>query len=311
MSTPRKPKVSLWAELAKNKELVVMVAPVILYFLVFSYLPMLGVYLAFTHFNFNGGLFGSPFVGMDNFQFLFESNILVHLTVNTILYNIAFIIFGTVTSMAAAVFLSEMRSRTLKKGTQSIIFLPYFISYVLLSVFVYNLFNYEHGSFNTVLKALGMPPVDMYSDPEAWKYILVLFHVWKWLGYTSVIYLAAITSIDSSLYEAAAIDGAGVLQKTRYITLPQLMPTFMVILMFNIGTILKGQFDLFWQIIGSNGQLYEATDIIDTYVYRTLTQNFDMGMATAAGLYQSVFGFVLVMTVNWILRKRSPENALF
>ena len=311
MKKPKSPKVRVWAELAKNRELVIMVAPVVLYFFVFSYLPMLGVYLAFTRFNFNGGLFGSPFVGLENFQFLFESNILVHLTVNTILYNIAFIIFGTVTAMAAAIFLSEMRSRFLKKGAQSVLFPPYFISYVLLSVFVYNLFNYEHGSFNTIRKALGLDPIDMYADPDSWRWILVLFHVWKWLGYTSVIYLAAITGIDSTLYEAASIDGAGILQKTRYITLPQLVPTFMVILMFNIGTILKGQFDLFWQIIGGNGQLFDATDIIDTYVYRTLTQNFDMGMATAAGLYQSVFGFVLVITVNAILRRRSPENALF
>ena len=190
-------------------------------------------------------------------------------------------------------------------------FLPYFVSFVLMAAFVYNIFNYEFGTLNTILKNLGVAPIDMYSVKGAWKYILIFFHVWKQLGYCSVIYMAAILGIDEQIYEAAEIDGAHIFQKIWYVILPQIRTTFFVILMFNLGSIMRGQFDLFWQIVGNNSLLFKATDIIDTYVYRTLTTSFDMGMATAAGLYQSVFGLVLVLSVNTFLRKKSPENALF
>jgi putative aldouronate transport system permease protein len=180
-----------------------------------------------------------------------------------------------------------------------------------MAAFTYNIFNYEHGTLNTVLKSLRLEPVQMYSKPEAWKYILVSFHVWKWLGYSSVIYLAAIVGIDPEIFEAAQIDGANVFHRVWHIMVPHITTTFFVILMFNLGTIMRGQFDLFWNIIGNNGLLFDATDIIDTYVYRTLTTSFNMGMSTAAGLYQSVFGLVLVLVVNTSLRRASPENALF
>ena len=306
-----KPHAGLVHELKKNRSLFVLISPGVLFALVFSYIPLAGLYFAFTRFNFRDGLWNSPFVGLQNFDFLFRSSILLGITKNTILYNIAFIIFGNLTAILAAVFLSEIRSRRFKKITQSIMFLPYFVSFVLIAAFVYNLFNYEYGTLNNILRGFGLEPVDLYSETGIWKYILVAFHVWKQLGYCSVIYMAAILGIDDAIYEAAEIDGAHVFQKVWYVVLPQIVSTFFVILMFNIGSILKGQFDLFWQVIGNNSLLYKATDIIDTYVYRTLTTTFDMGMATAAGLYQSVFGLVLVTIVNAILKKTSPENALF
>ncbi|MFF2092812.1 ABC transporter permease [Paenibacillus sp. NPDC058174] len=297
-------------EIMRNKTLFLMIAPTLLFFILFSYIPMVGVYYAFTKFDFDGGLFGSEFVGMQNFAFLYKSGILWNLTKNTVLYNIAFIIVGNVMQIVCAVFLAQLSSKFFKKTAQSIMFLPYFLSWVLVGAFVFNLFS-DLGVVNTVLKQIGLQPYDFYIETAPWKYIIVFFHIWKGIGYGTVIYLAAIMSISDEYYEAAKIDGANIFQQIRSITLPLLMPTFILLILFSLGGILKGQFDLFYQIIGNNGMLYEATDIIDTYVFRSLTINFDIGMGTAAGLYQSFFGFVLIMTVNYIIRKTREEYALF
>jgi putative aldouronate transport system permease protein len=198
-----------------------------------------------------------------------------------------------------------------RKFTQSFMFLPFFLSFVLIGAFVFNLFNFENGVVNTFLRAVGLPPYDFYLSTEPWKYIIVFFSVWKGLGYGMIIYLAAIMSISDEFHEAAKIDGANIFQRTRHIILPLLIPTFVLLILLSLGGILKGQFDLFFQIIGNNGMLYETTDIIDTYVYRSLTVNFDIGMGTAAGLYQSAFGFVLVLLVNYVIKKTREDYALF
>lgn len=307
-------KNALFKEISKNRMLFLMILPVLIYFVIFSYLPMVGVYFAFTRFDFRGGLFGSPFIGLENFEFLFaggENAIVWILTRNTILYNLAFILIGNILQIVTAVILSELPGRFFKKISQSVMFLPYFISFVLVGVFVYNIFSYEYGLFNNLLRSFGKEPIDFYSTPSVWKYILVTANVWKGLGYGTVIYLAAIMGIDRSLYEAADIDGANIFKKIRYVTLPLLKPTFILLLLFSLGTILKGQFDLFYQVVGNNGMLYEATDIIDTYVYRALVLNFDIGLGTAAGLYQSFFGLLLILTVNGIIRKINSDYALF
>ena len=301
----------LIAELRKNKILFLMIAPVLVFFVVFSYFPMVGVYYAFTNYNFDGGLFGSPFVGMQNFKFLYESGALLSLTKNTVLYNLAFIFIGNLLQLICAIFLSELASKWFKKTAQSIMFLPFFISFVLVGAFVFNLFNTETGVINALLRQFGLPSYDFYMNTEPWKYIIVFFNVWKGLGYGTVIYLAAIMSISDEYHEAAKIDGANIFHRIRYITIPMLIPTFILLILLSLGGILKGQFDLFYQVIGNNGMLYETTDIIDTYVYRSLAVNFDIGMGTAAGLYQSLFGFVLVMTVNWIIKKTREDYALF
>ncbi|GAB2701313.1 ABC transporter permease [Paenibacillus thermoaerophilus] len=300
-----------WSELSRNKLMFLMVAPALLFFIVFSYLPMAGVYLAFTKFTFEGGIFGSPFIGMENFRFLYQSGTLWNLTKNTVLYNLAFIFIGNFLQLACAIFLSQIGNKYFIKTTQSILFLPFFISWVLVGAFVFNLFNSDTGVVNTLLKQLGMQPYDFYLNTAPWKYIIVFFHVWKGLGYGTVIYLAAIMSISDEYYEAAEIDGANIFQQIRSITIPLLTPTFVLLIIFSLGGILKGQFDLFYQIIGNNGILYDATDIIDTYVYRSLAVNFDIGMGTAAGLYQSFFGFLLVVFVNWIVKKIREDYALF
>jgi putative aldouronate transport system permease protein len=298
-------------ELSRNKILFLMVAPALLFFAIFSYLPMVGVYLAFTKFTFDGGILGSPFVGMENFKFLYHSGTLWNLTKNTVLYNLAFIFIGNFLQLVCAIFLSQIGNKLFKKVTQSVMFLPFFISWVLVGAFVFNLFNSDNGVVDTLLKQMGMQPYDFYLNTAPWKYIIVFFSVWKGLGYGTVVYLAAIMSISDEYYEAAEIDGANIFQQIRSITIPLLMPTFILLIIFSIGGILKGQFDLFYQIIGNNGILYDATDIIDTYVYRSLAVNFDIGMGTAAGLYQSLFGFVLVITVNYIVKKVREDYAIF
>jgi len=298
-------------ELRKNRVLFVMLLPAIFYFVIFRYIPMIGVYMAFTKYDYIGGIFGSPFVGMNNFRFLYISGALYNITKNTVLYNIAFLITGNISQVMVAIFISEIPGRYYKKVTQSLMFLPYFVSYVLVGFVVYNILNYETGLLNSILISLNCEPVNLYGSVGAWKYILVLFNIWKGIGYGSVIYLAAIMGIDREIYEAAKIDSANIFQQTRYITIPMLKPTFIILLLLQLGNILRGQFELFYQIIGSNGTLYKATDIIDTYVFRALVNSFDVGMGTAVGLYQSFFGFVLIMTVNAVVKKISPDYALF
>lgn len=288
-----------------------MIAPTLIFFFINSYVPMVGIYFAFTRFDFNGGLFGSPFVGLENFKFLWKSGVLWTLTRNTVAYNLAFIVFLNVAAIFCAILLSEMTGRYFKKITQSVMFLPYFISFVLLNAIAYNMFNYDTGFVNATLKSWGSNPVDIYNTPSAWVILLVMFYVWKNVGYTMVIYLATITGISDEYYEAAKIDGANIFQRIWFITVPMLKPTFIILLLFALGSIMKGQFDLFYQLIGNNGILYNATDILDTYVFRSLKVTFDIGMATSAGLYQSIFGFVLIITVNYLIKKSNDEYALF
>ena len=298
-------------ELKQNKILFIMLIPALLYFFINNYLPIIGIYFAFTRFSFSGGLFGSPFVGMENFRFLWESGKLSMLTINTVGYNIAFIFTSNFMQILCAILLSRIGNKYFKKTTQSIMFLPYFVSYVILNVIVYNLFNYDVGFINGVLRSMGSAPFDAYNNPGIWRFLMVIFYLWKQTGYGTVIYLATITSISPELYEAAEIDGANVFQQIRYITIPLLVPTFITLLLFSLGGIMKGQFDLFYQVIGNNGVLYDVTDIMDTFVYRSLKQDFDIGMSTAAGLYQSVFGFIVIMVTNTLIKRGHPEQALF
>lgn len=299
------------SSLLKNRTLWLMLLPVILYFIVFSYIPMAGIWLAFTKFDFRLGFFKSPFVGLKNFSYLFKSGILARLLRNTILYNLAFLLGGNVAQMVSAVFLSDLKNKHFVKISQNIIFLPYFISWVLVGLFSYALFNVDNGVINSMLRSFGLNEYNFYLKPKAWPAIIIFFQIWKGLGYGSVIYLSVISSIEQDVYESARIDGATKWQQVRYITLPMVKPTFILLVMFNLGSILKGQFQLFYQLVGNNGTLFNTTDIIDTYVYRSLTVNFDIGMGSAAGVFQSVFGCILVLLVNAIVRKINDDLALF
>ena len=298
-------------ELKKNKVLFLMLLPMVAYFIVFHYVPMPGAYIAFVNYNIGKGIFGSEFVGLKNFEFLVKNGDLWRITRNTILYNLAFLILGNVFQVAFAIMISEMSSKWYKKLSQSIILLPHFISYVIVGVFAYNLFNYSYGFANTMLTTLGFERHEFYSDPGIWKYIIVFFNLWKNTGYGMIIYLSAITGINKELYESVYIDGANNWQRIRYITIPMLKPTFILLLLFGLGGILRGSFDLFYNLIGTNSVLYPQTDIIDTYVFRSLVGQFNLPLGAAVGFYQSVFGLIVVLTVNFIVKRVEPDYALF
>jgi putative aldouronate transport system permease protein len=306
-----KKKRAFLEELSRNRVLFLMLTPAAVFFIINNYIPMIGIYYAFTRFNFRGGLFRSPFIGLQNFRFLVQSGKLISLTVNTIGYNIAFILVSNVLQIFFAIILSRIIGTVFRRITQSLIFLPYFVSYVILNAIVFSVFNYETGYLNTILTSLGGGRLNVYAMPWIWRILMVVFYLWKSLGYGTVIYLAAIMGISQEYYEAAKIDGAGVMQQIIRITLPMLAPTFIILLLFALGGIMRGHFDLFYQVIGNNGLLYDATDILDTYVYRSLKQDFDVGMGTAAGIYQSIIGFAIIMTTNWLIKKSQSDYVLF
>lgn len=298
--------------LKKNRLLILMCLPAIIFFLVFSYLPMPGLYLAFIRFNYAQGIFNSPFVGLENFRFLILSGKLWELTKNTVLYNAAFILIGSSLQVCVAVLLNEIASKKFKKFSQTIMFLPHFISFVLVGLFAYNILSYDFGVLNTFLRSVGLDPVKAYSTPEVWPIIIVVTHLWKSTGYGSIIYFATIMGIDPQIIEASQIDGANVFQKIRFIILPSIRPTFVILLLFSIGSILRGNFQLFYNMVGSsNSMLFETTDIIETFVFRALINNFNFSLGSAVSLYQSVFGFALIMVSNWVVRKIEPDYALF
>ena len=288
-----------------------MCLPAIIYFFAFSYMPMPGVYVAFVKYNYRDGIFGSKFVGLQNFEFLAESGKLLTLTKNTILYNLAFILLGNLLAVVVAILLNEMRSKWFKKVSQTMMFLPYFISQVLVGVLVYNLLNYDTGFVNGLLTTLGLEKWQPYADPNCWPVLLVIIYLWQQTGYNSVVYFAAIMGIDAETIEAARVDGANAFQKIRYIILPSLKPTIVILLLFALGGIVKGNFGLFYNIVGTNSLLYGTTDIIETFVYRATMTDFNFATASAVGLYQSVVGFVIVMTVNFIVKKIEPDYSLF
>lgn len=298
-------------ELKRNAVLFVFLIPCFMFFIINCYLPMIGVYFAFTQFNFRDGLFASPFVGFKNFEFLLKAD-LFRLTRNTIIYNLFFIGIGNIAQIFFAILVSRVASRWFKKASQTLIFMPYFVSYVILKVLVYNIFEFEFGLINSSFASIGLDKIDFYNNPSYWPFFITAFYLWKNLGYGMVIYLASIMGISDDYYDAAKVDGANVFQQIRYITLPLLTPTFIILLLYALGSIMKGQFELFYQIIGNNGVLFNATDIFDTYVYRiTTTQPLNMGLGTAAGLYQSIFGLAVVMLTNFLIKRKNPEYALF
>ncbi len=298
---------TLW----KYRVLELMCLPAVVFFFLFSYMPMPGIWVAFVKYNYRDGIFGSKFVGLKNFEFLAESGKLFDLTKNTILYNIAFIILGNLLAILVAILLNEMQSKIFKKVSQTMMFLPYFISQVLVGILVYNLLNYDYGFVNEILTSMGREKWGPYSDPSVWPVILVIVHLWQQTGYNSVVYFAAICGIDAEIIEAAKVDGANAFQKIRYIILPGLKPTIVILLLFALGGIVKGNFGLFYNIIGTNSLLYPTTDIIETFVYRATITDFNFSTASAVGLYQSIIGFVMVMVVNFIVKKIDPDYSLF
>jgi len=298
--------------LKKTLPLFLLAAPGLLYFLVNNYIPMIGVFIAFKDVDYAKGIFQSDWIGFDNFKFLFQTSDAWIMTRNTLLYNAAFIVFGTILSIAIAILMSELLNKVYSRLFQSGLVLPNLISMVVLSYLVFAFLNADSGFINhSILRPLGIPEINWYSEPKYWPYLLVLIQMWKTAGYGSIVYFAFIAGIDKSIYEAAKIDGAGKLKQIRMITLPLLKPTIVILGLMSIGKIFNSDFGLFYQVPMNAGALYSTTQTIDTYVYRALMQVNDIGMSAAAGLYQSLVGFALVMLANAIVKKVNKDNALF
>ncbi|MDR1970453.1 MAG: ABC transporter permease subunit [Treponema sp.] len=300
-------------ELLVNRTLYLMFLPIGVFYLVFAYFPMTGIIVAFKNLNYRDGIFFSPWIQpwFKNFEFFFKSGKAALVIRNTVMYNLMFLAGYTAASILVAIFISEIERTVFKKVSQSIMFLPYFISWVVVSAFVYNLFSFEYGAINTLLQSLGLGRINIYVTPRYWYWLLPLLYIWKWVGYGSVLYLAAIMGIDRESYESAEIDGANIFQRIWYVTLPALLPTVVTLVLLGMGRIMRGEFDMFWQLVGKNGVLMDHTDIIDTLVFRSLMGNSDYGMASSTGLVQSVLCLVIITTVNGIVRKVEPDNALF
>ncbi len=291
--------------------LLLMLLPAVVYVIIFSYVPMTGIVLAFKNYQYSGGIYHSPWSGLDNFKALMISGKLGMVTRNTLLYNIAFIFLGVVFEMGSAILLNELCSKWFKKIAQSLMFLPYFISWVVAGAIMYNIFNYERGVFNHILTSFGSEPFDLYNTASAWPVVIIFLKVWKATGYGSVVYLAAITGMDQEMFEAASIDGASSWQKIRYITIPSLIPTMMILVLLAIGNIFRGDFGLFYQTVKSSAILTPVTDVIDTYVFRLLITDGNIGVSAAAGLYQSVLCFITITVCNSLVKRMNPDYSLY
>ncbi|OBZ12836.1 sugar ABC transporter permease [Bacillus sp. FJAT-26390] len=298
--------------LRKHRVLLLMTVPGILYFLINNYLPMFGVIIAFKDLNYAKGILGSDWVGFKNFEFLFQTDRAYLITRNTVLYNALFIVINVILGVGVAILLNELKKKLMSRFYQSIILLPYLLSAVIVSYLVFSFLSVEYGFVNKlILEPLGLDGITWYSEPKYWPYILTIVNVWKSVGYFSIIYLAAIVGIDAEYYEAATLDGASKWQQVRSITFPLIIPVVMIMTLLQVGKIFNADFGLFYQVPMNSGALMSATDVIDTYVYRALMQMGDVGMASAAGLYQSVLGFLLIFGVNYIVRKINSDHALF
>ena len=291
--------------------LYIMALPGLLYLFINNYMPLPGLVLAFKKYNAKKGIFGSKNVGFKNFKYLFATKDAFVITRNTILYNVVFIIVNTVLAVFVAILLAEMTSK-LKKIYQITILLPFMISMVIVSYLVFGFLSNDNGFLNnTILKALGKEPVQWYMQKQYWPFILVFVNAWKVIGYNCIIYLSTILGIDRSIYESASIDGAGKWTQIAKITIPLLKPTIIMMTLLAVGRIFYSDFGLFYQVPQNQGALFSVTNTIDTYVYRGLLELGDMSMASAAGLYQSVVGFICILTANLIVRKLDSEIALF
>ncbi len=289
-----------------------MLLPGLAYLIINNYLPMAGIVVAFKKMNYRLGIFGSPWAGLDNFKFLFASGDVGVFLRNTLLYNLAFIVLGIVLPITVAILLNEIRCKLAARFYQTTILLPFLMSYVIVSYLVFAFLSGDTGFINnSVLPLFGIQPISFYQEKALWPFILVFVNLWKSIGFSTVIYLAAILGISPDLYEAARIDGAGKWKQIRSITLPGLLPTAITLFILNVGRIFYSDFGLFFQVPRNSGALYGVTQTIDTYVYNALMVNNNISLSSAAGVLQSFCGFILIILANLLIRKISRENAMF
>jgi len=277
---------------------------------------MFGVVIAFKKYrlynNFFESLIKSEWVGFKNFEFFFKTPYAFNVTRNTLLYNIVFIALDLIIPVALAIILNELRSKKLSKTYQSVMFLPYFLSWIVVSYLAFSFFSMDKGFINTqILGSLGIEPVNWYSETAAWPFILTFFHLWKYTGYNVVVYVASLAGIDAEYYEAAALDGATKWQQIKHITIPMLQPIMIIMTLLAVGRIFNADFGLFYNVTKNSGTIASVTEVLDTYVYKALRNSNNMGMTAAAGLYQSVVGCITVFCANLVVRKIDEDKALF
>ena len=295
-----------------NLALYLLMLPGLLYLLINNYLPMFGIFIAFKRIDYSLGIFKSQWVGLRNFKFLFATPDAWVIIRNTIVYNVVFLILETVFGIAVAIMLADMKNQTLARFSQATILLPDLISMVICSYLVFAFLSQENGILNhTILPALGLEPISWYNEPKAWPYILSIVYLWMNIGSMAIIYLASIVGINKSLYESAELDGASRWQRVIYITIPCIRPTIITLMLLSVGQLFFSNFGLHYLIPQNSGMLFNVTATFDTYVYNALMRNNNIGMASAAGLFQSVVGFVMVLAANWITRRFDSDNALF
>jgi len=295
----------------KNSALLFMALPAMILVLIFNYIPMLGIIVAFKNFRYDKGFWGSEWVGLENFKFFFTSLDAWRITRNTVCLNALFFSTGLIVSVALALMLHEITKKAFVKFCQTAYFFPYFLSWVVVGYTLFAFLNMRLGILNSLFKIIGLQPVHWYLKPEYWPAILVLVYLWKTVGYFSVIYYAGLMGIDPAYYEAAAIDGATRWQMITKISIPLITPLMVIIMLLQIGRIFYADFGMFYQLPRDIGMLYPTTDVIDTYVFRALRVTADIGMSAAAGFYQAIVGLILIGTANYLVRRINPENALF
>ena len=304
-------KYTLWTDIRKNPFSYGLLLPAMLFVFIFGYLTYPYMIIAFKKFNYQLGIWGSEWAGIDNFVFFFKSTVAARVIWNTLYLNLLFILTGTAMSVALAVMLNEIRLRMFVRVSQTFMLLPYYLSWVVIAYMLQAVFSNKNGLMNIILSFLGEKKISWYTRAELWPTILVVMRIWKGAGMNAIIFLAAITGIDESIYEAAMVDGATRGQRIRKITLPLILPTVSIMTLLSIGKIMYGDFGMIYALIGDNGVLYPTTDIIDTYVFRVLRQTGDPSQAMAIGLFQSVIGFIMVYSSNALVKHRLGGGALF
>lgn len=298
-------------DIRKHWCLYLMSAPAVIALFVFNYLPMAGLVMAFQRLDFKKGVFSSPFIGLKNFEFLFTTTDAWVITRNTILYNVVFIILNLFFSVLLAIILSEITAKKLTKVVQTLYIMPHFLSMVVVSMVLYAFLAPTNGFVNTMIMSNGGSAINWYNEKGPWPFLLVLVYLWHTIGYSSIMYTAVISGISTEYYEAAALDGASKFQQAIYITIPHLRPIICINLIRSIGGMFRSDFGLFYTVPRDSGMLYPVTNTLDTYIYRGLTTLNNPGMSAAAGLYQSVVGFVLVLIANKIVSKLDEDSAMF
>lgn len=305
-------KFSLHKHLKKYGALWFLALPGIILTLMFSYIPMSGLVIVFKQYNFMDGIFGSPWVGFDNFKFFFANfEKAWRATKNTMILNTFYTVFGTTASVALAIMFNEIRNKKVLKITQSMSILPHFISWVIAGGILAAILDYNGGTINSIVTFFGFERIDFYNNPKYWRVILTISNIWKGSGYSAIIYFATITGFDTAYYESAEVDGATMWQKIRFITVPLLKPTVIILFLLSVGKMLSGDLTMMMSLTHLSPMLLETTEIIDSFVYRSIMGMGDFTMGSAIGLYQSVFGFILVLFSNWLAGRFDEEYKLF